>query len=114
MVYLTGAILIFAFVGAYATLNDIFASAMVLVFGLIGFLMKRYGFAPPAAVLGFVLGELVENNMRRALQLSQGSYSVFFSSTIDWVLIACTIIGICFPYITAYVTKKKNERAAKA
>lgn len=113
-VYLTGAILIFAFVGAYATLNDIFASCMVLVFGLIGFLMKRYGFAPPAAVLGFVLGELVENNMRRALQLSQGSYSVFFSSTIDWVLIACTIIGVCFPYITAYVTKKKNERAAKA
>ena len=111
-VYLTGAILVFAFVGAYAVLNDIFASWMVLVFGLAGFLMKRYGFAPPAAVLGFVLGELVENNMRRALQLSHGSYGVFFSSPIDWVLIALTVVGICFPFITAAVSKKKAEREA--
>lgn len=111
-VYLTGAILVFAFVGAYAVLNDIFASWMVLVFGLVGFLMKRYGFAPPAAVLGFVLGELVENNMRRALQLSHGSYGVFFSSAIDWVLIALTIVGICFPFITAAISKKKAEREA--
>ena len=111
-VYLTGAILVFAFVGAYAVLNDIFASWMVLVFGLAGFLMKRYGFAPPAAVLGFVLGELVENNMRRALQLSRGSYGVFFSSPIDWVLTALTVAGVCFPYITAYISKKKAGKTA--
>ena len=111
-VYLTSAILVFAFVGAFATLNDVFASWMVLLFGFIGFLMKRYGFAPPAAVLGFVLGELVENNMRRALQLSHGSMSVFFSSTIDWVLIVLTIFGVCFPYITKFISKKKAERTA--
>lgn len=111
-VYLTSAILVFAFVGAFATLNDVFASWMVLLFGFIGFLMKRYGFAPPAAVLGFVLGELVENNMRRALQLSHGSMSVFFSSTIDWVLIVLTIFGVCFPYITKFISKKRAERTA--
>lgn len=111
-VYLTSAILIFAFVGAFATLNDVFAAWMVLLFGFIGFLMKRYGFAPPAVVLGFVLGELVENNMRRAMQLSQGSLSVFFSSPIDWVLIALTIFGVCFPFLTNAISRKKAQKSA--
>lgn len=110
--YLTSAILVLAFVGAFATLNDIFASWMVIGFGVIGFLMKRYGFAPPAVVLGFVLGELVEDNMRRSLQFSQGDPSVFISSGIDIVLIILTIVGIAFPYISKYISEKRKRAAA--
>ena len=110
--YLTSAILVLAFVGAFAILNDIFASWMVIGFGVIGFLMKRYGFAPPAVVLGFVLGELVEDNMRRSLQFSQGDPSVFISSGIDIVLIILTIVGIAFPYISKYISEKRKRAAA--
>ena len=106
--YLTSAIIVLSLVGAFATLNDIFASWMVVVFGVIGFLMKRYGFAPPAVVLGFVLGELVEDNMRRSLQLTQGDISVFVSSGIDWVLIILTIVGITFPYVSKFFIRRKK------
>lgn len=110
--YLTSAIIVLALVGAFATLNDIFASWMVVAFGVIGFLMKRYGFAPPAVVLGFVLGELVEDNMRRSLQLSQGDPSVFVSSGIDIVLIILTVVGIAFPYISKYMSDRRKRAAA--
>lgn len=101
-VYLSSAILMFALVGAFSTLNDIFAAWMVVVFGLIGFVMKRYGFAPAATVLGFVLGELVEDNMRRAFQLSRGSSGIFFQGGLNIALIIIIIFGVSFPYLTAW------------
>jgi len=109
-VYLTAAILMFALVGAFSTLNDVFASWMVLVFGFLGFLMKRYGFAPAATVLGFVLGELVEDNMRRAFQLSRGSYGIFFQGTINIALIAIIIFGVSFPYITSWLKARGEDK----
>lgn len=111
-VYLTSAILLFAFIGAFSTTNDIFSVVLVLVFGMIGFLMKHFGFAPAATVLGFVLGELVEGNIRRSLQLSRGNMDIFFSSGINQVLILCTIFGILFPYISQYFAKRRAARAA--
>lgn len=110
-VYLTAAILMFALVGAFSTLNDVFASWMVLVFGFLGFMMKRYGFAPAATVLGFVLGELVEDNMRRAFQLSRGSYKIFFHGTINIVLIVIIIFGVSFPYISAWLKNRNSDKA---
>lgn len=113
-VYLTGAIMVFAVVGAFATLNDIFACWMVLVCGLLGFLLKRYGYAPPAIVLGFVLGELVENNMRRSLQLSHGSLDIFFSGGINIALIIITIIGVAFPIVSKKISEKREAKAKAA
>lgn len=77
-IYLTSAIMMFAFIGAFSTTNDVYSIFLILIFGFIGFLMKSWGFAPPATVLGFVLGELVEGNLRRSMQMSRGSVDIFF------------------------------------
>lgn len=106
-VYLASSILVFAVVGAFSTLNDVYASWLVLAFGVLGFVLKRYGFPVPAVVLGFVLGELVEGNMRRALQLSS-SVGIFFSSVIDIVMIIIIIAGISFPYISKKIAERKK------
>ena len=106
-VYLASSILVFAVVGAFSTLNDVYASWLVLAFGILGFVLKRYGFPVPAVVLGFVLGELVEGNMRRALQLSS-SVGIFFSSVIDIVMILIIIAGISFPYISKKIAERKK------
>jgi len=109
-VYLASSILVFAVVGAFSTMNDVYASCLVLVFGILGFILKRYGFPVPAVVLGFVLGELVEGNMRRALQLSD-SIGIFFSSAIDIIMIAIIIVGISFPYVSKKISEKRKAKA---
>ncbi len=107
-VYLASAILVFAVVGAFSTLNDVYASWLVLLFGIIGFLLKRFGFPVPAVVLGFVLGELVEGNMRRAFQLSS-SVSIFFSSAIDIVMILVIILSASFPLISKKIAERRKN-----
>lgn len=111
-VYLTAAIIMFAIVGAFSTLNDVFAVWMVVAFGLLGFVMKTFGFAPAAAVLGFVLGELVEDNVRRAFQLSRGSTEIFFQGTINIVLIVVVVFGVVFPYFTQWLKNRNANKTA--
>ena len=110
-VYLASAILVFGVVGAFSTMNDVYASCLVLIFGILGFVLKRFGFPVPAVVLGFVLGELVEGNMRRALQLSD-SIHIFFSSGIDIFMICIIIVGLAFPYVSKKISEKRKENQA--
>ena len=110
-IYLTSAIMLFAFIGAFSTTNDIYSVILVIVFGLIGFAMKELGFAPAATVLGFVLGELVEGNLRRSLQMSRGELGIFFQGGLNQAFICLTVLGILFPYITEWFSRR---RAAKS
>ena len=105
--YMNSAILMFCFIGAYCETNDPFSIVVALVFGIIGFIMKINGFSGPAAVLGFVLGNLVENNVRRAMVLSRGSLSVFFSGGINIALVVVIIATFIFPFLTG---RKKQEK----
>ena len=110
-IYLTAAIMMFAFIGAFSTTNDIYSIILVIVFGLIGFAMKELGFAPAATVLGFVLGELVEGNLRRTMQMSRGSMDIFWTGTLNQVFIALTIFGIAFPYITKWIADRRKAKS---
>ena len=107
-VYLNLAVLMFAMIGAFSTINDIFAIYVLIFFGVVGFLMKKFGFPPAATVLGFILGELAESNLRRALQLSRGSFGIFFKGPINIVLIIITITGVLFPVIAGQIKKRRK------
>ena len=107
-VYLNLAVLMFAMIGAFSTINDVFAIYVLIFFGVVGFLMKKFGFPPAATVLGFILGELAESNLRRALQLSRGSFSIFFKGPINIVLIIITITGVLFPVIAGQIKKRRK------
>lgn len=105
--YMTSAILLFCFIGAYSATNDIFSIVVAVAFGIIGFLMKINDFSAPAAVLGFVLGVLVENNVRRAMVLSSGSINIFFTGSINRVLIAIILVSFLFPIFSSRKKKAK-------
>lgn len=107
-IYLNLAVLMFAVIGAFSTINDMFAVYLLIFFGVVGFLMKKFGFPPAATVLGFILGELVESNLRRALQLSRGDFGIFFKGPINIVLILITVCGILFPIIANQIKKRKK------
>ncbi len=62
------------------------------MFGLLGFVMRRWGFPVAPAVIGLILGPLAESQFRRALAISQGDPSVFFTHPISATLLALTAL----------------------
>jgi putative tricarboxylic transport membrane protein len=96
------------FVGAFAFKGQIFSVGMMLLFGVVGFFMRRYKFMPAATVLGFILGFILESNMRRALILSQGSFSIFFTRPISAALIIVSILSFGFSVYREYKTKEEE------
>jgi len=90
-------ILALILVGAYSVANTLFDVWLVLGMGLVGFLMRRYNFSVIAAVLGLVLGFMVEANFRRSLVMSGGDFLVFFERPISLVLIVCALVTLALP-----------------
>jgi putative tricarboxylic transport membrane protein len=94
---LYGAILVFATLGAYSLHQSVVDLLTLYVFGLLGFVMRRWGFPVAPAVIGLILGPLAETQFRRALSISQGDPSVFFSHPIAAGLLAMTAIILVAP-----------------
>jgi putative tricarboxylic transport membrane protein len=81
-------------VGAYSITSRVFDIYVMLVFGLIGFVMRELKFNMAPLILGLVLGDLLEKNLTRGLVLSNGSLAPFFTRPVSAVLAALTIISI--------------------
>lgn len=96
------------FVGAYSINNSMFDVLAVLIFGLIGLIMKIYDYPVTATALGFVLGYLVETNFRRALTISRGSWGIFVQNPISLVLIAISVFSVVFAIYRNYFKKQKT------
>lgn len=97
-------------IGAYAIKYNTFNAAAMVVIGVIGYLLKKLDFPLTPMVIGLVLGNLCESNMRRALLLSRGSWMTFFQSPIACVFLALAVFMLFFPMIRdALANKKKAE-----
>lgn len=99
---LSSGILLLSVLGTYALNLSIVDSAMALVFGIVGYLMRTFGFSPPAAVLGMVLGYIMEGEFRRSLMLSYGSPDIFLQRPIAAALIAVAILVLIRPLLAHF------------
>jgi putative tricarboxylic transport membrane protein len=83
------------FTGSFAYAGEVFSMYVALVCGLIGVLLRKFKVPSAAIVLGFVLGEIMEANLRRGLIISLGSYwGCFTNSPLSTVLMALSLISI--------------------
>ena len=100
-------------IGTFAIRNNMFDVLVMLVFGLIGFVLKRCGFAAPPLILGMVLSDICENNWRRTLILAGakgGLFKYFIGRRPICIVLALLIIASLFsPVIMDYVNKKSRE-----
>lgn len=87
-------IMVLSLVGAIAINNRVFDAWVVLVFGVLGIVMNKLKFPITPIILGFILGPLAEDNLRRALMLSRGALLPLVSSVPSMVLIAMTILSL--------------------
>lgn len=69
-------------VGVYSVHLSVFDIWVALAFGALGFLLKKFGFEPAPLALAFVLGPLLESNLRRSLLISDGSFGIFATNPI--------------------------------
>jgi putative tricarboxylic transport membrane protein len=92
-------ILIFATLGAYSLHQSWVDLLLLYVFGLLGFAMRRWDIPVAPAVIGLILGPLAETQFRRALAISEGDPSVFFTQPISAGLLALTVAASVVPWM---------------
>ncbi|MFF5075487.1 tripartite tricarboxylate transporter permease [Actinoplanes sp. NPDC000266] len=98
-------------IGAYTVRNDVFDIALVIFFGVLGYLMKKAGFDPGPMVLAFVLGSLLESSLRRSLLMFDGNPGGFFTRPISGVLLAAFLLVILLPAARAALRRRRaNDR----
>jgi putative tricarboxylic transport membrane protein len=84
-------ILMFCVVGVYCSGNSVFDIVVMIVFGVLGYLFRKFGYEPAPLVLAFVLGPMLENNLRKSLILAQGDFSIFVSRPISAICLLAAI-----------------------
>ncbi|EKE76753.1 tripartite tricarboxylate transporter permease [Gallaecimonas xiamenensis] len=89
-------VLMFCIYGAYAVNNNSFDITVMLVFGLLGFVFNRTGVAAAPFLIGFILGPMFEDNLRRTLLIGKGELAIFVRNPIDWFFILLTVLSLGF------------------
>ncbi len=106
--WLYPAIVLFCAIGVYSTNNNTFDIWMVGIFGVLGYMFIKLGIEPAPLVLGLILGPMMEENLRRALLLSRGDWSVFFTRGLSATLLAIAA-GLLLIVLLPAVRKKREE-----
>jgi putative tricarboxylic transport membrane protein len=106
--FLVVGVLTLVALGTFSIRNSIFDVGVAFFFGVVGLMMNLLGYSAPSAVLGLVLGRLLEVSFRRALILSGGDWMTFIERPISAVFIALSLIILAYPLIKR---KKKPDSA---
>lgn len=101
-------ILVFSTLGAYSISNSVIDVLVLYVIGALGFFMRRYDFPLAPAVLGAILGPLMEAQFRRALAISQGDPSVFVTRPISLTLLIVAILAVLLPYLLRLAARRRS------
>jgi TctA family transporter len=105
------AILLFCCIGAYSINNNVFDVFMTIPFAILGYVFKKLECEPAPLLLGFVLGKLMEEYLRRAMTISRGDWSVFVTRPLSATLLACAALLLIIVFLPA-IAKKREEAFA--
>jgi putative tricarboxylic transport membrane protein len=106
--FLFPAILIFCSIGVYSINNAPFDCVITAVFGLIGYWLVKHEFEPAPMLLGFVLGPLMEENLRRAMLIARGDPTTFVTRPISGALIGIAVVLLVFAALPMIARKREQ------
>jgi putative tricarboxylic transport membrane protein len=101
-------ILVFATMGVYGMRQSTFDVFLLYAIGLLGFLMRRYGFPTAPVIVGMILGPLAEEQLRRSLAISQGDPMVFLSRPISGSLLVLTVLLLVAPWVWRRIRQPRS------
>ncbi len=107
------AILMFCVIGAYSTNNNVFDVFMTIPFAILGYVFKKLECEPAPLLLGFVLGKLMEEYLRRAMTISRGDPMVFVQRPLSLGLLIAAAILLAIVFLPA-ISKKREEAFAES
>ncbi len=111
--YLYAGILFFASVGAYAVGGESIDLVLLFVIGLIGFAMRRYGLPVLPAIIAVILGPTAEQQMRRALQISDGELAGLVNTPFSITVYAVVVLILLWPLVLRMFPWRRNPARAK-
>ena len=99
-------ILIITFIGAYSTNNSLFDTGVLIVFGVLGYLMRKYSFPIAPMIIAFMLGYKFETALRQSLLIANGNSMIFLTKPISlcFILLAIAIVGL-----NLFKSRKKKQ-----
>ena len=101
-------ILLFCLIGAYSLNNSTFDVSIMILFGAIGYLMRKFGYEGAPLVLAFVMGPLLENNLRQSLLMSGGSFAIFVSRPISVVTLSIAFL-LLLSNLIPFLKKRRKQ-----
>jgi len=112
--WLYAGILCFATLGIVGAQGSPFALILLLGFGLIGFVMRRFGYPLAPALVGAILGPLAEEQLRRGLMINQGDWMFLIESRIALAIYAIALLSVFGPRLWALLRKANRKASAAA
>lgn len=97
-------------VGAYSLKNSFYDVAIMFLFGFVGYFFEKFKYSSSAFILGLILGEIVENSLRKQIIIGDGSWMGFVNRPLSLAILAIAIITFMSPMIS----KMKNKDSAAA
>ena len=97
------AILLFCAIGVYTVQNNTIDVLLTIPLGILGYVFLKLGCEPAPLMLGFILGPMMEENLRRAMLLSRGDPSVFYTSPLSAALLlmaAALVVIVLLPTVS--------------
>ena len=101
-------ILLFCLIGAYSVNNDVFDMVIMVVFGVVGYLFRKFEYEGAPLILAFVLGTMFDQNLRQALLISDGSFIPFLTRPISGVTLGLAVIVLVISFFPVFSSRKKN------
>ena len=96
-------------IGAYALNSSLLDIWIALIFGVIGFFARRFGFAVAPIAVGLILGKMVEVNLQNSLKIFHGEWWQIFTQPLAVFFLILAFLGLCGPQIFAAITKSRKS-----
>jgi len=107
-------ILIFATVGVYGMRQSAFDLVLLYVIGTVGVLMRRFDFPTAPVIVGMILGPMAEAQMRNALSIGEGHWSVLVERPLSATIFAICALVLLLPPVSRWIQRRRAWRAARA
>ena len=104
--FLYPAIILLSTIGVYTLENNYFSVVLMAVFGLLGLMLTKLDFEPAPLLLGFILGPMLEENLRRSLLISRGDPSIFVMRPLSAILLVLALVLLASMLVPAIRHKK--------
>jgi putative tricarboxylic transport membrane protein len=101
-------IVVICAIGAYSLNNSSVDVLLMMLFGVLGYLMRKFDYEPAPLILAFVLGPLLEKSVRQSLIMSNGDAAIFFTRPISAALMLATVLVIISSYLFVIFLKRRR------